>query len=85
MRRGCGGTRRVRGYKFGFHSADSRSRDLGSSSDQAQASVGMGSRRDFPWCCLHLFVPAKIRTRDGHGNNNLHTRRIARGIDGINV
>ena len=81
MRRGCGGTRRVRGYKFGFHSADSRSRGLGSSSDQAQASGA--TSRGVVYTCLsppkyaHGMVTAiTIYTQGGY---------IARGIDGINV
>jgi len=45
----------------------------------------MGNACQLPWHCLHLFVPAKRNTVDGHSENNLHVRRIACGIDGIDV
>ena len=45
----------------------------------------MGSRRDFPWRCLRLFVPAKIRTVDGHGEIDSHAGWMARGLGGIYI
>ena len=45
----------------------------------------MGSACQFPWHCLHLFVPTKRNTVDGHGENNLHIQWITCGIDGIDI
>ena len=43
----------------------------------------MGNTRQLPRHCLHLFVPAKRNTIDGHGKNDLHTRCMACGEDRI--
>jgi len=45
----------------------------------------MGNACQLPCHCLHLFVPAKRNTVDGHGENNLHIQWMVCEIDGIDI
>jgi len=47
--------------------------------------INGGNRREFPWHCLHLFVPAKTSPVDGLGENKPHPGQTACRIDGIHI
>jgi hypothetical protein len=45
----------------------------------------MGNARQFPWHCLHLFVPAKRYIVGERGENNLHAQQMMCGMSGIDT